>query len=379
MERQNPYLNNIAFFLLMVFAFVMMLSNFLAEFLATAMLLIWMAQSLAYRRADWLDYPLFKPIVALIGYKILVLLVSGYQGQFGAAFEQLILPLLYFIVPTIVVTYERRRKIAWLLISGAVFAAGVGMIRYASGAAVKAESFISGSYTLAIYIVVVLVMVLCLFAYAKKFGEKFFIGLVSIPLITGLIYTFSRASYLAAAVFILVLGILKDRKILILVICVLALVYIFNPQGIDQIKKRFDTSNISLFYSHRDVLVELGLPEINKVGFFGNGINSFPELVDVEKESLIRNKTINSWHNMYLEYILDDGPLGLVLLFWLFFNQIRYSLARFRKTQELEHKIYQLSFVFLIIIILILGFFTNPMRDPVISMLTWTMLGLSLI
>lgn len=379
MERQNPYLNNIAFFLLMAFAFVMMLSNSLAEFLAAVMLLIWIAQSLAYRRTDWLHYPLFKPIIALIGYKVIVLLVSGYQGHFGAAFEQLILPLLYFIVPTIVVTSERRRKIAWLIISGAVFASGIGLIRYLSGADTRAESLISGSYTLSIYIAIVLVLVFTFFAYAKKFGEKVFISLVSIPLLTALLYTFSRASYLAITVVILILGVLKDRKILILIICVLTFIYVFNPQGVEMIRKRFDVADVQAFYSHRDVLLELGLPEVNKVGFFGSGINSFPAIVDVENESLIRNKEINSWHNMYLEYILDDGPLALVLLFWLFFNQIRYSLARFRKTQELEQKIYQLSFVFLILIILILGFFTNPMRDPVISMLTWTLLGLSLI
>jgi hypothetical protein len=43
----------------MVFAFVLMLSNALAAILAGAIVLIWMAQTLAYRRKTWLQFPLF--------------------------------------------------------------------------------------------------------------------------------------------------------------------------------------------------------------------------------------------------------------------------------------------------------------------------------
>lgn len=379
MERQNPYLNNIAFYILMIFAFVIMLTNSFAEALAVLMLFIWIAQSLVYRRQGWLDYPLFKPIVALIGLKILVLIVSGYQGEFGAVFEQLSLPFLYFIVPTIVATSERRRKIIWLIITGAIFASGVGMIRYGLGIDSRASSFVSGCYTLSIYLAIVLALVLTIYAYSSKIKEKLFLSLVSVPIITALVYTFTRASYLAAGIAILILGFFKDIKVLIPVLLVLAGIYVIDPHCTDIITQRFDTSDIEQFYSHRDILLELSLSEMQKVGFFGNGINSFASLVNVQTEPGIRNKTINSWHNMYLEYILDDGPLALVILFWLLFNQTRYSLARFRKTIDREQKIFQLGFIFVVLIIIIIGFFADPLRDPIISMLTWTLLGLSLI
>ena len=46
MERVNPYLNNIAFYLVLLFAIVLPLSNALAEVIAVAILVIWIAQNI---------------------------------------------------------------------------------------------------------------------------------------------------------------------------------------------------------------------------------------------------------------------------------------------------------------------------------------------
>lgn len=92
MERTNAYLNNVAFSLLMVFAFMLMLSNALVEVLALIILFIWIAQTVAYRRKNWLEYPLTIPILAFIGIKLLVILVSGYAGKINLIVEQMVLP-----------------------------------------------------------------------------------------------------------------------------------------------------------------------------------------------------------------------------------------------------------------------------------------------
>jgi O-antigen ligase len=378
-ERTNTYLNDIAFALLMLFAFVMLLSNALAEILIALMIVIWVAQTLAYRRKDWLDYPLFKPIAAYIGYKIVVLIASGYHGTFGLVLEQLVLPILYFMVPTIVVTYERRRKVVWLLIAGAVVAAGVGIIKYILQAEERVSSIVSGTSTFSFYLAVIMGIVFSIFVFSKQIREKVFMGLVSIPLILGIVLSFTRASYLAAAAFTAFLGIFKDRRLLILIVMVAGGIYVFQPRILSNIDKRFDTANTHKFYSHRDVLTNLALSKAEEIRFLGFGINSFPELVDVENNPDFTAKTINNWHNMYLEALYDGGPFALIFLLWIFYTQTRYSFARFRKTRNDEHKMYQLSFLILIFCMLVIGCFMDPMRDPIISMLFWMYLGLSLI
>ncbi|MCP4580170.1 MAG: hypothetical protein GY839_01030 [candidate division Zixibacteria bacterium] len=379
MERTNPYLNNIAFYLLMLFAIVLILSNALAEFMAALMLMIWIAQSLAYRRREWINYPLFKPIAALILYKIIVLIASGYRGNIGVPLEQITLPFLYFIVPTIVVTVERRWKIVWLFISGAIIAAGIGTIKYLVGNDKVATSTVSGCYTLSNYLIIILGFLMVAFVFSKQARDKIFLGLISIPLIAGLIFTFTRAGYLVGAFYIIILGIFKDRKLFIPVILIAASIYILSPSTVERLVQRFDISNKKQFYSHRDDVIDFAKTKINEVGFFGYGINSYPDLAKDSDNPRINDLVLKTWHNLYLEYLFDGGPFALVILFWIIFSQVRYSLARYRKTKDIKQKSFQLGILMLILAIIVIGMFADPLRDPIISMLFWVLLGLSII
>jgi len=76
---------------------------------------------------------------------------------------------------------------------------------------------------------------------------------------------------------------------------------------------------------------------------------------------------------------LDGGPFALLILIWLLFIQVRYSLARFRKTKDNEQKIFQLGILLLMLCIISVGFLDNALSDQIISMLIWMLLGLSII
>lgn len=379
MERTNPYMNNIAYFFLMVFAFVLMLSNALAEFMAALILMIWITQTLAYRRREWMNYPLFKPIAALIGFKFLVIIAAGYDGKFGAVFEQLTLPLIYFIVPSVVVNSERRQKIVWLLIAGAILAAGIGVIKYHVGIDVKAASLVAGSYTLSIFLVFVLGLVLSMFVFAQNKVEKFFLALVSMPLFVGAIFALSRICYLALGLYILILGVFKDRKLLLIIAAISAIIYFYSPATIDTINQRFDFSQKKQFYSYRDDVFNLAMLKIREVGFFGYGINSFRELAVDSENPGIRKESFRSWHSLYYEYLFDGGPFALFILLWIIITQIRYSLARYRKSKDNEQKMFQLGILLMVLGVIVIGVFDDLLRGPIISMLVWMLLGLSLV
>jgi len=379
MGRTSPYLNNIAYYLLLVYSFVLMLSIPLAEWLAVLMLIIWVAQTLAYRRREWLTYPLFLPIITMILYNILVLLVSGHDGRFGRVIEQLTLPLIYFIVPSIVVNSERRMRVIWLFIAGACLAAGIGVIRYLIGDVGRATSFTSECTTLAYFLAFAFVMTLAIYAYSTKTSEKIFLGLVTFPLVLGLILTMTRAAYLAAALSLAILGFLKERKLLLVGTAIVVVACLVFPSTRDKVAQRFDISNAQSFFSHREVLLDLGLDRARDMPFFGYGLNSFPEVVNVAAEERIRAKDIMEWHNMYLKALLDGGPLGLVILIWLFAAQTRVTLTRFRKTKDRDQKTFQLGILLLLLSLAVIGLFDTVLTIRIVAMLTWLLLGLSII
>ena len=379
MERTNTYLNNVAYSLLMVFAFVMMLTNSFAEIVAVAILFIWIAQTIAYRRRNWLDYPLFLPLVAFTGYKLIVLLVNGHGGTSNKIVEQMILPMIYFMVPTIVVNTERRRKIIWLLIAGAVIAASIGIIKFFTGDVKRASSIVSGWYTLAIYLSFCLIFVISLGAYAKKIQEKIFYALMSLPLILGVIVTFTRAIYVTTTLSAFIIGIYKDRRLLAFILVAIALIFIFSPQVNDMFVNRFDTSDMKKFYSYRDVIWSFGLPEAKEPGFFGYGLNSYSKLLDTNHNAKLEKTRITNWHNMYLQHLLDGGPFLLLILIWMFMRQFKYSFDIFRKTKDGEQKLFQIAVIMVLISFLAIGLFADPFQDPIISMLFWILMGLSLV
>ena len=82
---------------------------------------------------------------------------------------------------------------------------------------------------------------------------------------------------------------------------------------------------------------------------------------------------------MYIETLFDGGPFALFALLWVLFSQIRFSFAKFRKTLDKEHKMYQLGVLLLLLCIIAVGFVDNGLNDQIISMLTWMLLGLSII
>jgi hypothetical protein len=377
-ERINPYLNNIAYYLVLVFAFVLMLSNALAATLAGVIFLIWLAQALAYRRKAWLKFPLFKPICALVGFKVIVLVVMGYYGSFGKIAGQLAFPLIYFTLPAIVVTAERRRRVIWMMITGAILAAGIGIIKYILGIEPRISSIVAGPYTLASYLAIVTGIMLAMVIYSKSLKEFFFWCLVSLPIFIGVILTYVRSAYMAVAASVLSIVFLKQRKYLILIAVIIAGLVFASPAIYHRILNRFDF-NANYAFSDRDVLLKKAIAQSQKLEFFGNGINSFKTLVDVKNDPDIKSKTIANWHSMYFEPLLDGGPLLLLAILAVLFSQARFSMALFRKSRDPEQKIFQLGILFVILSVFIMGFFADIFKDPIITMQCWLLFGLSLI
>jgi hypothetical protein len=377
-ERINPYLNNLAYYLVLLFAFVLMLSNAMAATLAGLIFLIWLAQALAYRRKAWLKFPLFKPICALVGFKIIVLIVMGYHGNFGKIIGQLAFPLIYFTLPAIVVTAERRRRVVWMIISGAILASGIGIIKYILGIEPRISSIVAGPYTLASYLAIVTGLILAMVIYSKSIKEFFFWCLISLPVFLGVILTYVRSAYMAVAASVLSIGLLKQRKLLILIILIIAAAVMISPTIYHKVLGRFDI-NAKYAFSDRDVLLKKALVQCRTLGFFGNGINSFKSIVDVKNDPDIVSKTIANWHSMYFEPLLDGGPLLLLATLAILLAQARFSLALFRKSRDPEQKIYQLSVLFVLLSVFIMGFFADIFKDPIITMQCWLLFGLSMI
>lgn len=184
----------------------------------------------------------------------------------------------------------------------------------------------------------------------EKFKKNHWLAVAGI-LLTAIILTFSRSAYLMLLSEVLLLGLIRGKKIILVGIMILLLSYLFIPRVQDRINGiwKLDVTAMERIRSW-----EKGLRIFQEKPFFGLGFNNL-------RETLVNRGLINTHEtsagnavaglDSSLIFILaTTGIFGFLsyILFWLFL--VRQFLKRFLEKKEL---------VYLMSIILVVGLFIN--------------------
>jgi O-antigen ligase len=164
--------------------------------------------------------------------------------------------------------------------------------------------------------------------FIKKKKLKFvFYLLVAITLLAAM-YTFSRGGYLAILFGVLVLGILKDRKLLLVLGVFLLVWQSVVPPAVRERVNMTEDSNGQLEASaqERVDLWENAERSILSSPIVGNGFATFQlgEHVDNLKDT----------HNWYVKVLVETGVIGLIVALLLLQQLIALSYRLFRRTSD---------------------------------------------
>ena len=152
-------------------------------------------------------------------------------------------------------------------------------------------------------------------------------GLVALTILTTM-YTFSRAAYLSLIVAVFVLGVLKDRKMLVLLAAFLFTWQAIVPTAVRERVTMTKESNGQLEASAQE-RVDLWTnaeKAIMRSPVFGNGFATFQfgEHLDNLKDT----------HNWYVKVLVESGIVGLVFAFLLLEQMIVTSYRLFRRSED---------------------------------------------
>jgi O-antigen ligase len=152
-------------------------------------------------------------------------------------------------------------------------------------------------------------------------------GLVALTVVTAM-YTFSRAAYLSILVAALVLGLLKDRKVLIILGVFLFTWQAVVPTAVRQRVTMTTDANGQLEASAQE-RVDLWTNARNsffRSPLFGNGFATFQfgEHVDELKDT----------HNWYVKVLVETGIIGFVFAFLLLEQMTATSFRLFRRSND---------------------------------------------
>jgi hypothetical protein len=204
--------------------------------------------------------------------------------------------------------------------------------------------------------------VLAYYAEAKDIKEKLFFGLVSLPMAIVAILSFNKTAILFLLLIVIIVGILKDRTILIpLGLMVFAVV--FDLFGIKQLIVPEDLAGFFL-RPINDIISNIYF--IDNARFFGNTIIPAPYIPAhfFEKSYLIK-------------MIFEFGPLLLLLFLWIIGEKTRMNFIRFKKIQNREIRAYHLGTLLTIIAAILMNFYGSTFDSKTAVLAFWLILGMS--
>lgn len=182
-------------------------------------------------------------------------------------------------------------------------------------------------------------------------------------------YTFSRASYLALVVGVFLLGVVKDRKLILVVIVFLCTWEAIVPVAVTQRVNMTTNSSGQLEASaqERVTLWENAKKNFYNEPVFGTGYASFQlgEHVDSLKDT----------HNWYVKVLLETGIIGGLFAAVLLLQMLALAVRLFRREKDPLYQGLGLGLFLLICTSIVLNCFGDRWTYLEINGLLWGLMG----
>ena len=178
---------------------------------------------------------------------------------------------------------------------------------------------------LAGYIDIVICLAFGLFVYCKNRERRIILGVFMLAAAACLAMTYARGACLVIAVILAGYGILKDRRVFIACVVVVAILFIADPVLYERITSVFTKVDTST--EMRLAFWESTIAMIQDHPFLGIGWGAY-WMVYPEYDFYLQgaNVLIVHAHNIYLNYMAEIGIPGAVAFFWFFFGTMILAL-----------------------------------------------------
>lgn len=202
-----------------------------------------------------------------------------------------------------------------------------------------------------------------------------------------LLMTYTRAAYIGLMLFLIIIGILKYRKMLVgLIIGVLAFYAIFFPFNRFLTKQTdYNLQNISLIarittrnedadsFAWRQALIRETIPIIHRKQALGYGYGTFPIIWEENRgDSHLWDDSAEA-HNDYLRLFLEIGAFGLAFYIVILTSLAYYIFSAYKKDKRhRDHHIYLLAWISVFIVV---SFTDNMLHHTPVMWMMWTWFG----
>ena len=172
------------------------------------------------------------------------------------------------------------------------------------------------------------VFLLGLTTFCKKKSIRLGLWAVAFTCVYCLIFTFSRGGYLGLLVGILILGLIRERKLLL---CLVVLLFVWEGILPNAVRERVfmtyqEGQGLDSSAQERVAIWTDAIDVITHNPVLGRGFNTY--------EFMGRVGSYRDTHNYYLKLLVELGFVGLLAFLWLIASAARMAWRLFRNARE---------------------------------------------
>ena len=183
------------------------------------------------------------------------------------------------------------------------------------------------------------------------------------------LFSFSRGGYVGALAGLVALGLLKDRKYLVLVVLLLATWQTVVPNAVrERVLMTYSDQQVESSASERLQLWEDAFTIIPKHPLLGTGFATY--------RYLGRNADYLDTHNYYIKVVVETGILGLCLFLYLLWIIAREGFALFRSTDDPLFQRVGLGLTAMLVCAAFVNFFGDRWMYQQVTAYMWVCLAL---
>jgi len=251
------------------------------------------------------------------------------------------------------------------------------------------------------YLIVPLTLAISLFFSCRNRTHKILLLVGILAMGGSLILTFTRGSYLAVGVSLILMFFLylvsqgrsfikKYKKIFIFILALFILVtFLFalpNPlnksgTAISKIKERISISQFSQDFALRRRIAtwKFTTMMIKDHPLLGSGLGTFKYNSLAYQAKFFPYGVADKAHNEYLQFWAELGIVGLGIFIWLIFNYFSYAIKLLKKTKDNYYQGIIIGLIGAVTAVLVDGLFGFPLHLPATLVLFWLVLGLTMV
>jgi O-antigen ligase len=315
---------------LLVLAGSLIFSLFVAQAVAVLLILLWLFKLVVFRKANLKNNPFTYPFIAFIIARILSVFFSIDFSQSVQILHKEIFfyPIFFIVVDCFPVDDQKYFKWLFIVLVSAAFLSSIyGSTAVLIGATHRAISTTSGFYTLGTFLTVATAFLLVIGNDKYFIPSKIVWFFALLIIVIGILFTFNRIHWALAVLIFLVFGLFRERKLILIVGIIAAVIIIFVPMFRERLLEIiFFSRNLS----DRDVIWQGASMIYKEHPLFGFGPLTFREIFPLFEK--LADKNVSSWHNDYLQVYMESGIIGILSFLWLGFSVFYCAIETFLST-----------------------------------------------